>query len=341
MSQSASRLLTFASLLALGLSARGQTVGTRVPEGSGGSTADQPAPSTDRPAASSGVRTPEEPAPEKPKKPPPENLHEWLLGPLSQEEDRDGPINTDRPTFTPANTVVPKGRLQFESGWTFNGQQASGARSYVYDFPELAMRYGLIDRVEFRMVWEGQTYSQNQARTRGPWTSLNGASDMEVGFKWQLFPGDEKRKWIPTTALITSIFAPTGGTSPYSSQTVEPYINLIYGWSLTKKLTLGGSTGYLGIREQGTPNQLLHSYNYERYQQSIVAFYSITEETTLFYEWYIWTFTNSSNNLPLNYMDGGILYRFTPNIQVDIRAGFGLSGRPNDFFTGTGFSVRF
>jgi hypothetical protein len=342
MAKSAWRLLPFACMLWVGLSAYGQDVGTRVPEGSTGSSADQPASGADQPAPDTGAdRTPEEPPPEKPKRPAPVNLHEWLFGPLSQEEDRDGPINTDRPTFTPANTVVPKGRLQFESGWTFNGQQASGTRSYVYDFPELAMRYGLVDRVEFRMFWEGQTYAQTQVGARGPWKSLNGPSDMEVGFKWQLFPGDEKRKWIPTTALITSIYAPTGGTSPYSSQTVEPYINLIYGWNVTKKLSLGGCTGYLGIREQGAPYQLSRSYNYQRYHQSIVAFYSITENTTLFYEWYILTFTNSANNLPLNYMDGGILYRFTPNIQVDIRAGFGLSGRPNDFFTGTGFSVRF
>ena len=76
---------------------------------------------------------------------------------------------------------------------------------------------------------------------------------MEVGFKWQFFAGDKERKWIPTTALITSIIAPTGGASTLSSETVEPYINLIYGWSLTDKLTLAGSTGYLGMRQQPTP----------------------------------------------------------------------------------------
>jgi hypothetical protein len=38
---------------------------------------------------------------------------------------------------------------------------------------------------------------------------------------------------------------------------------------------------------------------------------------------------------------GRLTYRLTPNIQVDIRAGIGPSDRPNDFFTGTRFSVRF
>jgi hypothetical protein len=36
-----------------------------------------------------------------------------------------------------------------------------------------------------------------------------------------------------------------------------------------------------------------------------------------------------------------VLYRPTPNMQLDLRAGFGLTGRPDDFFTGVGFSVRF
>jgi hypothetical protein len=51
-------------------------------------------------------------------------------------------------------------------------------------------------------------------------------------------------------------------------------------------------------------------------------------------------YTNAPDNRPDHFMDGGMIYRLAPNIQVDVRAGFGLSGRPDDFFTGTGFSIR-
>ena len=54
---------------------------------------------------------------------------------FSQKEDPDGPINTDRPTFTPANTVVPPGRLQFESGFTYNRQQSPTPRTTCMIFP--------------------------------------------------------------------------------------------------------------------------------------------------------------------------------------------------------------
>jgi hypothetical protein len=266
---------------------------------------------------------------------------ERLEAVISQEGDPDGPINTDRPTFTPANTVVPRGRLQIESGWTYNYLHSGKTRDDVYDFPELAFRYGLTKYLEFRTFWQGQTYDNQRTAGVRRGSQLGGGNDMEVGFKWQLFPGDPERKWIPTTGLITSIYAPTGGTSVDSNETVEPYINLIWGVSVTKKLTLSGAIGYLGFRQHAAPGSFMPADQYQRWHQSVVAFYSATDRTTLFYEWYVFEYTNSTNNLPNHYMDGGILYRITPNMQFDARVGFGLSGRPDDLFTGTGFSARF
>jgi len=336
MAQAQMSRLTVGLVLAAASCTYAQEIGWRVPESAESAAASAAEPSTDTP----GARPEEEGEPISAPSVP-LSLLDRLLRVVAQDEDPDGPINTDRPTFTPANTVVPRGRLQFESGWTFNGERTSQTRTYAYDLPELAARYGLTDRLEFRMFWSGDTFSEERARRRRPWRSLNGPGDMEVGFKWQLFPGDEKKKWIPTTALITSVIAPTGGSSPYSSETVEPYLNLIYGWSLTKKLTLSGSTGYLGIREQGVPNSLPRSDNFQRWHQSLVAFLTPADRATFFYEWYILMFTNAPDNRPSSFMDGGLIYRLTPNMQVDIRAGFGLSGRPDDIFAGTGFSVRF
>jgi hypothetical protein len=260
---------------------------------------------------------------------------------LSQKEDPDGPIDTDRPTFTPAHTVVPPGRLQIESGWTYNHQKSAARSDDLYDFPELSFRYGLMDRVELRTLWVGPTFDEESAASRRARRGIGGAADTEVGIKWQLIAGDKERKWIPTTALITSAIAPTGGSSSLSSGVAEPYINLIYGWHPNDKLALCGSTGYLGQRQQAVAGSGLPADGFQRYHQSLVAFYSVGERTTVFYEWYVLMFTNAPNNLPAHFMDGGLLYRLTPNIQVDVRAGFGLSGRPDDFFTGTGFSFRF
>ena len=277
--------------------------------------------------------------PENPEcKDPTEPLLDRLFAPFSLEEDPDGPINTDRPTFTPANTVVPLGRFQVESGYTFTHDLTADLRTHRHDFPELSVRIGVANRLEFRTFWLGQTYSRTEVRPGGPSRRLNGPNDMEIGFKTQLIQGDPERKWLPTTALITSVIAPTGGSSPYSSQTVDPYINLLYGWGVTDRLTLAGSTGYLGVRQrsEGQPADSL-----ERWNQSLVAFYSATDRLTLFHEWYSFSFTNAADNRPTHFMDTGFLFRPTPNTQLDFRAGFGLGDRPDDLFTGAGFSIRY
>jgi hypothetical protein len=323
-----------ALIIALGNVAYAQPAGSRAPADEQNGAAKQSASGTESDAEASSSDSEKKPRRTE------MDLIDRIWAVFSQDEDLDGPINTDRPTFTPANTVVPRGRLQVESGFTFNYLQANGSRNELYDLPELAMRYGVIDRVEFRTFWQGETWDSAQLRRSGT-RSPGGIADIEVGFKWQLLPEDKEKRWRPTTALITSIIAPTGGSSELSGETVEPYINLIYGWSLSDKLTFGGSAGYIGIRQHGSPEIAARSDNYQRYQQSLLTFYSVTQRTTLFYEWYIWEFTNASDNRPLNFMDGGVLYHPTPNTQIDLRAGFGLSGRPDDFFTGVGFSVRF
>jgi hypothetical protein len=329
------RKLAWILVLAPGVWARADSAEPRTDVGRENTSAPEAA------QATSGVAEPDKPPSETAASPAEKALLDRVWATLSQEPDPDGPINTDRPTFTPANTVVPRGRLQFESGFTVNVERTVNTRNDLYDLPELAMRYGLSSRLEFRTFWLGPTWNETLARPPGLRRQAGGASDMEVGFKWQLFAGDKERKWIPTTALISSIYAPTGGSSPLSSQTVEPYINLIYGWSPTEKLTLAGSTGYLGFRQHPPAGVPGRADNFQRYHQSLVAFYSVTDRTTLFYEWYVLMFTHAVDNRPTHFMDGGVLYRVTANIQLDIRAGFGLSGRPGDFFAGAGLSVRF
>jgi Putative MetA-pathway of phenol degradation len=330
------RRLAWSLIAFAGVSAHAQTLGTRAPA-AGAESADTVQPPAPTPEAGDTQPAPSETGLNRTEL----GLVDRLWAVLLEDEDPDGPINTDRPTFTPANTVVPRGRLQLESGFTFNYERTSATRAELYDFPELAIRYGLTKRLEFRTFWLGETFAGGQPTVRSRGRINGGLGNMEIGFKWQLFTSDEDRKWLPTTALITSIFAPTGGNSPFSSSTVEPYFNLIYGWGLSNKLTLAGSTGYLGLTQTASAGPHPIGEQFQRYHQSVVAFYTITERSTLFYEWYILMFTNAADNRPTHFMDAGILYRPTPNTQLDLRAGAGLSGRPEDFFTGVGFSVRF
>jgi hypothetical protein len=42
-----------------------------------------------------------------------------------------------------------------------------------------------------------------------------------------------------------------------------------------------------------------------------------------------------------HYLNGGFTYLVSDDIQLDLRAGFGLSDAADDFFAGPGLSIRF
>ena len=97
--------------------AHAQQVGSRVPEAADAG-ASQPA------SPGQVDQATESAADDSTSSAPPTDIVDRFFSIFSQKEDPDGPINTDRPTFTPANTVVPPGRLQFESGFTYTHQQS-------------------------------------------------------------------------------------------------------------------------------------------------------------------------------------------------------------------------
>lgn len=66
------------------------------------------------------------------------------------------PIETDRPDFTEASSVVPAGRIQLESGYTFFLDNNDGTRSMQHTFPEWLLRVGLTDRLELRLGRAGR-----------------------------------------------------------------------------------------------------------------------------------------------------------------------------------------
>ena len=261
-----------------------------------------------------------------------------FLSPLSGGEDPDGPINTDRPSYTPSNALVPKGRVQVESGYTFTHDLTLTSRTNQHLFPELAVRVGLSERVELRTFWGGQSYSRTTDRVTGRVTGTqNGPTNLAAGFKWKLADQDG---WIPQSALITDLGIPVAGTSPNSSNSVQPVLFLLYGWSLTERFSLAGSTALSTAFDRGFSEEPPND-SFEQYSQSLIGFFSATDTITLYHEWFVLARSNSSVKLPQHFMATGILYQPTPNLQFDLRAGLGLNDSPSDFFAGAGVSFRY
>jgi hypothetical protein len=247
----------------------------------------------------------------------------------ASDVEQEEPLEADRPDFTECSTTVGYRRLQIESGYTYT-QAIGGDRTHdAHDLPELLLRYGVAERLEFRFAWdEGMLFDRYRDRDSGHVVNENGSTDVHAGFKYAITKQD---KWRPQTAIIISVSAPVGVVA-FSSRQADPLVNFLYSWEFTKKLSLNCSTGSLWTAESGD--------HFSRLFQSASVEYEITEKLHVYNEWFAFFHRDSSDNRPQHYYNGGLTYLVTPNFQLDWRAGLGLNSVSDGFFTGCGLTIR-
>ena len=246
-----------------------------------------------------------------------------------EKKEKDEPLESDRPDFTNTPTTVGYRRFQIESGYTYTLAIRGDPTHDAHDLPELLVRYGVAERLELRVVWdEGMVFDRYTDRTSGRVVTENGSTDVDFGFKYAISKQDKCR---PQSGIQVEISAPVGA-SGQSSRQVDPFINYLYSWELTKKLSLSCSTGGLWTAESGD--------HFSRLSQSASVEYELTEKLHVFNEWYAFFRRDASDNRPQHYYDAGLTYLVTPNFQLDWRAGLGLNDAADGFFTGCGLTIR-
>jgi len=265
------------------------------------------------------------------------------------DEPDDDEIQTDRPDFTEASTTVGRGRIQLETGYTYVRDRSNGSRHSAHSYPEALLRVGMFaEWFELRL---GQNFANEGTRLAdGSVEAANGADDLYLGVKFAL---TEQQKCLPEMALVFQMTVPSG-SSDFSAREVLPGVNWLYGWDVVNDcLSVGGSTqanrarGVLSLPAftgPGGPHELIEgTHSFLEVAQSLTVNYSLTKKLGAYTEWFA-IFPHSALDPevgPEHYLNGGFTYKFTPNTQYDIRAGFGLNRHADDFFAGTGFSFRY
>jgi Putative MetA-pathway of phenol degradation len=245
------------------------------------------------------------------------------------KDQKEEPLESDRPNFTDSPATVGRGRLQFEGGYQFIHGVAGDSTHDAHDLPELLVRYGVAERLELRIAWDpGFVFDRQADLASERIVTDSGGSDIELGFKYALTKQDE---WQPESGIITSITAPVGARAQ-SSEQVDVLVNYLYSWKLNKKATLSGSTGGLWTAESGD--------HFTRFSQSASLDYELTEKLHAFNECYALFRIDFHDDRPQYYYDAGLTYLVTPNFQLDWRAGVGLNDASDRFFTGCGLSIR-
>jgi hypothetical protein len=247
----------------------------------------------------------------------------------------DGWIQTDRPSFTLSDSTVPQGWIQLESGYTYaHGQEPFSTFDYsqqTHTLPELNLRWGLTDWVELRVLWAG-VRAENIKIDYGSSVDHHDrtlTANMGVGAKIQ---ATEQRGWIPKSAFVTDLFMPTAN----ADAGWVPLVDYIYTWSLTERVSIGGSTGAVF-------NDLTEDIAIMQYFQSVILRFHWTPRTSLFFEWYTTASKQAGDTYWYPIADTGIQWRPLANLQLDWRIGLPLGGerQMSGVFTGVGASVRY
>jgi len=245
-------------------------------------------------------------------------------------EDR---IETERHDFTQSTVTVGRHVAQLEMGYTYfyNDQNDEIERSHTT--PELMLRLGLSDDIEFRLRWNYAWRFNDEAE------DVQGSEDLRWSFKLGM---TDQNCWVPESALEVRFTAPTGSEA-WTTERVEFGLDYIYGWEIAEGWKLSGSTGMAtnGLADFGLLPEEADTDRFLVWSQSVALGMELTERTTLYVEWF-GLFSNAlADDFAMSIANMGADYYVTDNFVLDLRAGAGLNDDSDDFFAGVGGGVRF
>jgi hypothetical protein len=220
----------------------------------------------------------------------------------STEPDR---LEPDRPGYSWGTHTVAAGSVYIETGYQFNRVQPDTRLS---NFPVLNVRFGVINRFEGFVSWEGfEIYHREKAEN--PDVSLPA-----VGFKLNII---NKEKFSATVIGLTEI--------QRDKPAVLPAVALTGAYNPFGELNLFGMAGIFSLTEQP---QLTSAAGFG---------FALSGKTNLTFEYYN---TYNTHTTLLNHgNEAGIIHFLNNNLQFDMYFGL-IHGQKPDFYSGIGFAIR-
>ena len=258
-------------------------------------------------------------------------LFRWGVDPTAEGgPDLSEPLVTDRPDFTEASVTVGRGVAQLEMGYTYTYDSNGGSSTRTHSYPETLLRVGtLADWFELRIDWN---YAEERVNDFGGDINTDaGAEDLGIGCKLALTP---QECMFPETAVILQMSVPSG-SNEFTADEVLPGAAYLYGWDLNECWSTAGSSSFNRQVDDETGD------DYFEFAQSWTIGRSWTEELGSYAEWFGFVPSGADTNHTEHYFNGGFTYLISDDIQWDVRGGLGLNGAADDYFVGTGLSIRF
>jgi len=248
-------------------------------------------------------------------------LFHWGNG-FTGGPDLSEPLVTDRPDFTEASSTVGLGVTQFELGYTYTFDNDGIDQTISHSAPELLTRRGILANwLELRVATNYLNEETNSNR-------VGGRDDMYLGFKIGLTP---QQSILPEMALIPQMTVPSGDDD-FTADKVLAGANWIYAWEIGEYFSFAGSTQFNGSIDS-------FDNDYTEWAQSLAAGVTLTDTLGGYVEWFA-LLPDVDTAEEEQYFNGGFALLLSDDVMWDIRAGVGLNDASNDYFVGTGLSIR-
>lgn len=252
------------------------------------------------------------------------------LGEVREVEDPFAEhIETDRDSFTPSTRTVEAGRWIVESSYSFIDNRDTAE---THSLPELLLRYGISDWIELRLGGnyevggEGADVSGGTAKEQFESGGIARETQVLYGLKARL---TEQHGWLPESSVIVQGHTPMSGPDPATAFT----LGYVAGWELPGEWKLDSAIRYGADKEKDD--------RFEQWSPSIVLRKTIAERWNVHAEYFGHFSQDRADHFAKHFVSPGVHYLITPDIEIGVRVGWGLSDAAARFFSNAGLGWRF
>lgn len=246
-----------------------------------------------------------------------------------ESEAEEDEIETDRDSFTPATTVAGWHRLIVESAYSFINNDVVAE---THSLPELLVRYGLNDWLEFRLGWNyevGGAGSPVSGSVPGDFDDPKGIeseSRMIYGVKVWL---TEQRDWQPQSVVILQGYTPTSG----ETTTTEMSATYVAGYVLANRWAWDSAVRFSTAGEGGD--------DFHVWSPSTVLKIPVGERWKVHAE-YFGIFSHGREiETTQHFFSTGAHYLINQDFEIGARVGWGLNDQTANFFANVGLGLRY
>ncbi|RDC61693.1 transporter [Adhaeribacter pallidiroseus] len=247
---------------------------------------------------------------------------------VAQSSTEPPELDSDRPNFTQAATVIPQRTLQLETGLGYEKEKSDNEQTRNYLYPTTLIRVGILKKAELRINFDFE--QENQTLTSKPGATISeakerGFDNVQIGTKIALV---EAKGVIPDIGVLASLSLPVG-LKEYRPPHAAPSIQMLFNSHFSDKVELQYNFGYRKHKEETDYLvQLLYSAS---------AIVHLTENLQGFAEFQAF---KTHQQAAENSIAGGFMFKLVPNLQFDILGGVGVSEKAPDYYTAAGVTWR-